>query len=118
MSQVFKPILVLPLVLLIVGCAPCSDKVVAESLSPDRTLAATWFVRDCGATTEFSTMVSVHRPDITFRDDAGIVFVAKGRGSLKLEWTGPRGLKIECVGCERKMIFKEVTVAGDVDISY
>ena len=118
MRQTFKAIIILPLLLLMEACAPCSDKVVAESLSTDKALAATWFVRDCGATTEFSTMVSLHRPDISFRDDASIVLVAKGRGALKVEWTGPRALKIECVGCDRKIIFKQVTVVGDVDISY
>lgn len=100
------------------SCSLCSNKVVAESLSPDKEFTATWYVRDCGATTDFATIVSVHRSGTGFRDDSDMVFVASGRGPLQLLWTGPRKLSIECRGCSRKNIFKQLSTRADVDISY
>ena len=103
---------------ILVGCGGfCSDKVNAESSSPDNVLKATWFERDCGATTDFSEIVSIHKPDNTYKDDSDIVFVAKGRGQIHLSWSGPRHLSIECIGCQRKDIFKEVSKIGDIDVT-
>ena len=34
----------------------------AESISPDSALKATWFLRDCGATTDFSTIFGAANP--------------------------------------------------------
>lgn len=98
--------------------ACCSDQIRSESLSPDGTLKATWFVRDCGATTDFSTIISLHRPHDSYRDSDGFVFVTEGRGPLRVVWDGPRRLTIECTSCQRKLIFRMVTVVGGVDISY
>jgi hypothetical protein len=95
----------------------CADKIVTESISPDGALKATVFIRDCGATTDFSEMVSIHRPDNTFKDDSDLVFVAKGRGQLGVSWAGPRQLSIECDGCQRKDIFREVAKLADIDIT-
>jgi hypothetical protein len=103
---------------LLQDCGLCSNEVISESSSPDKALMATSFVRNCGATTDFSMIVSVHRFGSTFRDDNDIVFVASGRGPLRLAWTGPRKLTIDCGGCPRKNIFKKISIIGDVDISY
>ena len=102
----------------IAGCGLCSDEIKMEQSGPQGTLKATWFVRNCGATTDFSTIVSVHRPGISYKDGGGIVFVATGRGQLRMSWDDARHLRIECVGCQRKDIFRKITVLGDVDISY
>jgi hypothetical protein len=98
------------------GCGLCSDEVQAELVSPDNALKATWFIRDCGATTDFSTIVSVHRPDNGYRDAGDFVFVAKGRKQLRVAWTGPSKLTVECTGCQRKDVFRRVTLLGNVDI--
>jgi hypothetical protein len=103
-------------ILPLVGCAPCSDEVRAEVVSTDKALKATWFVRNCGATTDFSTIVSAHRPDDSYRDRGDFVFVARGERPLRLEWTGPRQLTVECPGCGREDIFRRVTVLGNIDI--
>lgn len=104
-------------ILIMVGCNPCADKLESEVVSPDKILKATSLVRNCGATTDFSTIVAVHRSDNTYRDE-DIVFVVKGRGPLHLKWNGARQLAIECVGCQRKDIFKQVMIVGDVDVLY
>ena len=99
-----------------VGCGPCSDEVRAEAVSTDKALKATWFIRNCGATTDFSTIVSVHRPDDSYRDQGDFVFVARGERRLRLAWTGPMQLTIECPACQRSDIFRRVTVLGNIDI--
>jgi hypothetical protein len=111
---------VIPLLPLIVcsGCGTCEDRVQSEVVSPDKTLEATSFVRNCGATTDYSVIVSIHRTDNSYKDDNDFVFVAKGSGGMQLKWTGPKALDIHCEGCERKDVFRRLTVLGDIDISY
>jgi hypothetical protein len=110
--------LALALTLLVIGCNVCSDKFVQRVKSPDGLLTATWYVRNCGATTDFSTIVSIHKTDSSFKDDSDIVFVAKGRGGLHLAWTTRHQLLIQCLGCKRQDIFKEVTKFADIDIMF
>ena len=56
--------------LLIPACGsfdPCGDQIIAEAPSPGGEYRAIVFERDCGATTEFSTQVSVLRRNEGFR---------------------------------------------------
>jgi len=76
------------------------------------------YERDCGATTDFSSMVNVQSTSDKFDGNVGRLFVAKGRYNISVTWTGPRALLIECPNCSRNNIFREVTVYGDIDISY
>lgn len=100
-----------------VGCI-CPDNVLSRSTSPDGTLVATLFQRDCGATTDYSTIVSVQSPSQGFRDERTFVFVAKGQKSVTVKWTSKRDLSIECEACSRPTVFKEVTALGDINIVY
>ena len=97
-------------------CGLCSDQVTSEVTSPDGILAATAFIRDCGATTQASSVVSVHRVSEGFRDSDDLVFVAQGQHPLSLRWDGPRSLTITCSTCSRKHVFRHVRVLGDVDV--
>ena len=106
------------LVCLLSGCGLCSDTVVSEVTSPDGAMTATWFVRNCGATTEFSSIVSVHRKSEGFRNERDIVFVVAFRPQLSLTWTGRRTLSVECEGCLRANVFRKVTALGSIDIVY
>lgn len=111
---------VIPLLLLFFysGCGTCDDEVQTQSVSPDKIVEATSFVRNCGATTDYSMIVSIHRTDNDYKDESDFVFVAKGRGRLQLKWAGPKALEIHCEGCERKDVFRRLTALGDIDISY
>lgn len=102
----------------LLGCNVCADQVVSQADSPDAVLAITSFVRNCGATTDYSSMVSVHRKSEGFRDEQDVVFVAKGRHDLSIKWTRPRALLIACSSCKRKQIFRQVTALGDIDVAY
>jgi len=72
------------------GCSDaCRNTVVDRALSPDGMHAAVLFERDCGATTGFSTQVSVLGRDS--RVSNGNVFIADaGHGAAATgSWGGP-----------------------------
>jgi len=102
----------------LVSCNPCSDTPRSKATSPDGQLVANFYERDCGATTDFSSDVNVQRSSDKFRADEGVVFIAKGRYDLSVEWTGPRTLRITCPSCARKNVFHEVVALGDIDVKY
>lgn len=54
----------------------CKNEILAELPSPDGAYKAIVFQRDCGATTGFSTQVSILRSRHSLGDDTGNVFVS------------------------------------------
>ena len=102
----------------LLSCSPCSDTPRSKTVSADGRLVANVFERNCGATTDFSSMVNVQSSSDKFLADEGLVFVAKGRYDLSVAWTGPKTLFITCVSCSRKNVFREVVALGDVDVKY
>jgi hypothetical protein len=87
------------------ACAdPCANTVVARATSPDGAREAVLFQRDCGATTGFSTQISVLAPGEK-PSGGGNVFAADddhGRAEAgdwggpwaSLRWTGPDQLSV------------------------
>ena len=66
------------------GCWPCGNKVVYEVHPPNRKHEAIVFVRNCGATTDFSTHVSVVREGQSLSHGAGNALVVDGdHGKVK-----------------------------------
>lgn len=102
------------------GCIrfACKEVVLSEIPSPDGVLVATSVSRDCGATTDFSTSVNLHRRDHGFDEEAGDLFVAAGRHRLSVTWLDADRLKIQCNDCTRKQISRLVTVLGKTDVVY
>jgi hypothetical protein len=66
----------------------CGVELGAESLSPNRKLRAVIYQFDCGATTPFTTQVSILKPDEVLPYSSGNVFSAY-RGSREGSWHGP-----------------------------
>jgi hypothetical protein len=60
------------------GCsdAGCGNQIISKVVSPDGKLAAVIFERDCGATTDFSTQVSIIEAASSLSNNGGNVFVA------------------------------------------
>ena len=56
----------------------CSNAIWAEYISPDRTLKAVVFQRNCGATTGFSTHLSLIANDAELPNSGGNVLTLKG----------------------------------------
>jgi hypothetical protein len=112
------PLLIFLLAGLLSGCDTCRDTVKSRVVSPDRALAVSVYERNCGATTDFSSMVNVQAVSERFRGDDGTLFVARGRYDLSAVWIGPKALLIRCSGCLRKDVYREVTALGDIDVAY
>lgn len=102
----------------LLSCNPCSDTPRSKAVSPDGRLVANICERNCGATTDFSSMVNVQSTSDKFRAEEGLLFVAKGRYDLSVAWTGPRTLVISCATCSRRNVFREVVALGDIDVRY
>ena len=56
----------------------CGNDIYSETLSPNGELKAVIFQRDCGATTGFSTQVSILDTDETLENDGGNIFRMDG----------------------------------------
>lgn len=101
----------------------CGNKVVSETVSPDGQLKAVVFTRDCGATTEYSTQLSILNASDQLGNDGGNTF-AMDEGDLDVRWTGNRTLSLGHKSGEREYRFeKEVSVPGfpfgqKVEINY
>src|SRR5215471_21743463 len=81
------------------GCLdPCGNEIKIESVSPDGAKRAVVFERSCGATTPFSTHVSVLNAGEALPGSAGNVFDADGNhGAVKdvivtVRWVSTRQL--------------------------
>lgn len=105
--QAFMILLSLPLMISISGCeSMCANEVLHEIPSPDKQLKAVVFQRDCGATTGFSTQVSIMKIDKKLPNTGGDVFSADtghgkvpsgpgGGPKIEVVWKGPRQLLVK-----------------------
>lgn len=74
----------------------CSDKVKSEVLSPAGHYAATVIERDCGATTDYSTLVDLRvasKPLTTSPES--LILTLSGKQSVTLAWEGESQLAIQ-----------------------
>ena len=110
--------------LALAGCSDlCGNKIVREKLSPDLNLKAVVFERDCGATTGFSTQVSILEAseDLTgggnaFVSDGGRGVVGWNGPWVAVKWLGPGSLQI-AYDATASVFEQDKTVDG-VSISY
>lgn len=118
---------IVSLILLSVGrAAACGNVEIVRSLSPSGKLAAVMFNRHCGATTGFSTQISI----VPMGEEAmgiGNVFRADtdhgaaqvgawGGPWAELQWLSPTQLMIRYAANAR--IFERKARRGDVEIIY
>ena len=83
----------------------CANKFLSEIPSPDGALKAVVFQRDCGATTGFSTQISIVQMNHSLPNESGNLFVADsnrnkaptGSGGgleVRVAWIGACSLRI------------------------
>ena len=83
----------------------CQNEVISELANPDGQTKAVIFQRDCGATTGFSTQVSIIQLDNDLKNEGGNVLIAdtnhgeapsdeKGGPKVEAEWIGNNILKL------------------------
>jgi len=78
------------------GCGdPCSNTVLNESVSPDGKYVATAFVRNCGATTDFSPQVDL-RPVSQKIGELGNVYIGDHSDKIQVKWQSNTQLVIQC----------------------
>lgn len=105
----------------------CENDPVAEVPSPGGDLKAVVFQRGCGATTGFSTQVSVLQRSATLPNEEGNVFVAddnhgqapsspKGGPEVIVAWSESNRLLVKHHPATR--VFKAATSFGGVNVRY
>ena len=106
-----------------VACAdPCENRVLSEVPAPTGNSSAIVFERSCGATTDFSTHVSVVKEFGQLRKSTGNVFVAdNGHGAVKdmnvtVRWVAPDQVVIRYPAQAR--VFKKEAQANGVSVAY
>jgi len=109
------------------GCtADCKDTVVERLLSPDGKHEAVLFQRDCGATTGFTTQISVVEPGEKV-SGGGNTFVADDdHGKARVgAWEGPwaeinwlSANRVQISYARRSRIFEQSESVGPVEIVY
>ena len=105
----------------------CANEVLAESPSPDGTFKAIVYERDCGATSDFSTQISVLRSWRSLSNSSGNAFVSDsnhgaapsgpgGGPEVRLEWASPTDLIVSRHRLAR--VFLAEPQVGRVNIRY
>jgi uncharacterized protein DUF5412 len=72
---------------------PCDNEIKQELVSPDGRYTATAFIRDCGATTDFSPQVYLRRTGAKMAA-AGNVFIGNHSNEIKIRWLSANELEI------------------------
>ncbi|MDB6062004.1 MAG: hypothetical protein JWM78_2107 [Verrucomicrobiaceae bacterium] len=75
----------------------CDNDIYASIVSPDGKLKAVIFERSCGATTGFSTQISVIPSSEELKNEGGNVFIGSGRPEdvrPVVSWQSPSNLNI------------------------
>ncbi|HXI69717.1 MAG TPA: DUF5412 family protein [Verrucomicrobiae bacterium] len=96
----------------LVGCSqPCSNSLVSKIVSPDGKFEATAFIRDCGATTDFSPQVYLCSKGERVKD-VGNVFIGNHSDKIEIQWLSPTQLVVfsECSVSMIVTNFKGITI--------
>ena len=119
------PSAALTLLLCVAACSGplCSNETVKSVASPGGNHKASMFMRECGATRDFTTQVSI---DPWFWQAIGNAFVADGynggtRGAwggpwADIAWTGPNNVLVTYD--KQARIFDRKKVVGNVRVTY
>ncbi len=105
----------------------CGNSVLAESVSPNGKLKTVVFTRDCGATTDFSTQVSLVKAGDSLKNDGGNLFIAdrdhgkaptgqSGGPAVSVRWISDDQLRVEHHALAR--VFKSEPLHKNVRIEY
>lgn len=96
----------------------CGNEIHQQVESPDKKYKAVIFQRDCGATTGFSTQVSIIENNKDLPDKSGNIFIANGspdQNQIKIAWLNDN--KIEIIENIPETFLKE-NKFQDIEIIY
>jgi hypothetical protein len=109
------------------ACSQCADEVVHEATSPSGATKAVFFVRNCGATTDYASSVCIISPGAKVPKDHGIVFTAdSNHGAAPLQPNGALPISVTWVDSDhlritydsRARVFRSERLFKDVHIEY
>ncbi|PPD51148.1 MAG: hypothetical protein CTY16_00425 [Methylobacter sp.] len=75
----------------------CGNEIIQNALSPGNHFKAILFSRDCGATTNFNTHISLIAPDEGLPNESGNVFIVNGDPkdlNIEIDWLTPTDLVV------------------------
>lgn len=100
------------------GCGElCSNDTSQTIINPSGTLKAVVFSRNCGATTNFNTQVSIIPANkILSAEESGNIFIANDSLALVINWENAKSLRISGIGSVVP-IQKKIKLA-DVVVTY
>lgn len=84
--------------------------------SPDGTRKVVVFLRNCGATTKYSTQASILFSNDSLPNEAGNILIIDGGHLPTVKWTEDRILSIKGIGAEE--ILKQLNYFSGVKIVY
>lgn len=97
----------------------CENTVMKQIASPDKSLNAVVYQRDCGSGSGISTNVSVLPSSNPFPERKGNLFIVEGReatGMMHVKWTGLQKLTIVYKG--QSKVLKTNNQMQDVTVEY
>jgi hypothetical protein len=99
------------------GCGEmCANEPVASVLSPSGANKAVVFTRDCGATTSWSTQVSILRGSEQLPNEAGNTLVVEGKAPVQVTWTSESTVTLR--GTSEAKRFKKEGAVNGVSVVY
>jgi len=94
----------------------CSNEIINTITSPDNKSKIILFGRNCGATTGFSTQISIVDNGETLGNEAGNIYIAEGRPSnYSIKWKSNTSVFISEGS---KEIFKQEASFNNINIVY
>lgn len=110
--------LLIVLILGLIGCVNMSSNDIVKSIdSPNGEYRAIAFIRDCGATTDFSPQVTLLKKGHKFRNVPGNIFIGNHSKFIDISWKDDSTLIIT-YDCDKKDIFKQEKNKYGVHIIY
>ena len=107
------------LALLLMACNLCSNRGAQATYSPDRRFKAVTFTRNCGATTDWNSQVSILRAEESLGNEIGNVFAVSASSeapTVTTVWTSSNTLVIRHKKNEH--VFRAETTFRGVAVSY
>ncbi len=97
----------------------CRNEIASELLSPNGKNKVITFQRDCGATTGFSTQISLISANSNLPNEGGNIFISDGHPdvtNVRIKWLSPEKILID-VGV-KKTVFKNENQVRGIEILY
>jgi len=94
----------------------CSNTPIENIASPDKNWEVILFERDCGATTDFSSQISLLQAGEKLQNEGGNIYIADGTSkNYRINWISSSVVKI--TGNSRRIV-KKITQLNGIHFVY